>query len=167
MTSLSKFSWFLYNVTTLTTLVITVAYWALLFTPGSQLEAVDFLVHAVNSIVSMSDLFISKRPYRILHFFHPLAFLTAYAAFSAIYWAAGGRNENGQSYIYVYLNWENLNSTIPFVAIGLFVLLPLIHAGLWVLHYLRDSLCCCGRTNKQRSADEGRVNPVYNDEMYS
>ena len=165
MTLLSKFSWFLYNVTTLTTLVISVAYWALLFTPGSTLEAVNFLVHGANLIVSMSDLFISKRPYRILHFFHPLAFLTAYIAFSAIYWAAGGRNEDGLSYIYGFLNWEKLNYTIPFVAIGLFVLLPLIHVGLWVLHFLRDSLCGCGQS-KPKSADEGRVNPVYSDEMY-
>jgi len=169
MTSLAKLSWFLYKATTLTTLVISVAYWSLLFTPGSTFGPINFIFHGSNLIVSMLDLFISKRPYRILHFFHPLVFLAAYVAFTAIYWAAGGRNYEiyGLPYIYYFTNWDNLKLTIPYVAIGLFVVLPLVHLFLWVLHLLRDSLCgCCGNT-PTRITDEGQVNPVYSDEMYS
>ena len=132
------------------------------------MQPVDFLVHGFNLIVSMSDLFISKRPYRILHFFHPLAFLTAYVAFSAIYWAAGGRNEDGLSYIYVFLNWENLEFTVAFVTIGLFIVLPLIHVLLWGLHCLRDFICGFGSTTRSANIDnEGHVNQVFSDEMYS
>lgn len=148
--------------------MISVAYWGFLFpSRSSTLQPVDFLVHGVNLIVSMSDLFISKRPYRILHFFHPLAFLTAYVAFSAIYWAAGERNEDGLPYIYVFLDWENLEFTVAFVTIGLFILLPLIHFLLWGLHCLRDFICGSGSTTRSANTDEGHVNQVFNDEMYS
>ena len=53
MTSLTKLSWFLYNATTLTTLVISVAYWSLLFTPGSTFGPINFIFHGSNMIVSM------------------------------------------------------------------------------------------------------------------
>ena len=35
-----------------------------------------------------------------MHFYQPFVVLLAYIAFSSIYWAAGGVNSNGDSYIY-------------------------------------------------------------------
>lgn len=155
----------MYTSTNLITIVITAEYWAFLYIPGREIGAINFLVHAFNTITSIVDLFIGKRPYRLLHFFHPLVWLMAYTAFSAIYWAAGGRNGDGLSCIYAFLDWEDLEITVPFVAIGLFVVVPLLHILLWVLHKLRDALFSCTPPKNERKV-EGRSNPVYEDEMY-
>ena len=141
MNWLAKLSWFLYNSTNMTTVVITIIYWVVLFESGSTLEAMNFFVHAFNSIASIGDLLLAKRPCRLMHFYHPLLIFLAYTAFSAIYWAAGGRNEDGLSYIYPVLDWENLGLTIPFVSIGLVIALPIAHFFIWALHLLRDWCC--------------------------
>lgn len=98
----------------------------------------NFLVHGFNSIVTIVDILVSGRPCRLMHFYHPFVFWLAYLAFSAIYWAAGGLNPGGYSYIYPVLDWDNLGLTVPFVVIGLFVALPIVHTLLWGLHLLRD-----------------------------
>lgn len=143
MLPLARLSWFLYNVTNLLSLVISVVFWAVLFTPGKGLKDRDVLVHALNSVMSISDIFISKRPCRMLHFHHSLAALIPYVTFSAIYWAAGGTRENGLSYIYPILNWENLSLTVPFLMMGLIFGLPFVHGIIWSLHLLRDRLIRC------------------------
>lgn len=165
MTFLTKLAWFLYNVTNFSTLLITAVYWIVIFTPGSQLEAINFFVHAFNSIVSVVDLFVGKRPCNLLHFYHPFTALLAYTAFSVIYWAAGGRTKYGVTYIYSVLNWNNLGLTIPFVCIGLFVGIPIVHVILWALHKLRDFLCCSGSVSNREQKD-GQDNKGYNDAMY-
>lgn len=73
-----------------------------------------------------------------MHVYNPLVVLICYTAFTAIYWAAGGVTETGFSYIYAPLNWENLKFTAPFLLIGFFVALPLLHTFIWSLHLLRD-----------------------------
>lgn len=110
---------------------------------GKGLKDRDVLVHALNSVMSISDIFISKRPCRMLHFHHSLAALIPYVTFSAIYWAAGGTRENGLSYIYPILNWENLSLTVPFLMMGLIFGLPFVHGIIWSLHLLRDRLIRC------------------------
>lgn len=108
------------------------------FSSGSGLSAMNFLVHGFNTIMTMIDLFVSGRPCRLMHFYHPFVVWLAYIAFSSIYWAAGGVNEDGDSYIYPVLDWDNLSLTVPFVTVGLFVALPIVHTFLWALHLLRD-----------------------------
>ena len=101
-------------------------------------EAKDILVHGLNIMASMSDIFISKRPYRMLHFYQPLVVLVPYTAFSIIYWSVGGTRENGASYIYPVLNWNNLSLSVPFVVSAALFKVPLIHGFIWALHLLRD-----------------------------
>lgn len=60
----------------------------------------NFFVHGFNSIMSIGDIIVSGRPCRLMHFYQPFVVLLAYIAFSSIYWAAGGVNSNGDSYIY-------------------------------------------------------------------
>lgn len=112
---MTKISWFLYNVINVTAPVISFIYWALLYEPGvyeAPVFVIDFMLHGVNTIVAVLDLFISKRPCRILHMHHPFVVFLAYVAFTAIYWAAGGRTETGSSYIYSVLNWEDLGNDV-------------------------------------------------------
>ena len=139
----------------------------------------NFFVHGFNSIMSFFDIVVSKRPSRLLHFYHPLVILLAYTGFTAIYWAAGGRTDTGSSYIYPVTNWENLKLTLPFVVIGLFVVLPIVHFLFWLLHQLRD-FCfrSCHKKDLQvesepsiprivivKSVQEGQLNEAFNDEL--
>lgn len=149
MSVLTQVSWFLYNATNMLSIVITVIYWTYVFVP--EIDAMSFLIHGFNSIMAIVDIFLGKKPCRLLHFYQPLVLFVAYVAFSLIFWAFGGRNEAGLSYIYPILNWENLRLTVPFVFIGLIIGLPIIHAGLWTLHQLRDF--CCNRTVKDHASN--------------
>lgn len=105
---------------------------------GKGLEAMNFMIHAVNSIVCLIDMFVGARPYRLLHFYQPMIALTVYFIFTVIYWAAGGLNASGQNYIYAILDWNKPKQTVPLVILGLIFLLPVFHALLWSLHKLRD-----------------------------
>ena len=124
------------------------------------LEAMNFFVHGFNSIMSVFDIFASRRPCRLLHFYHPFVIMLAYVAFTAIYWAAGGRTDQGLSYIYPVTNWENLKLTVPFVIVGLFVVLPLVHSLLWLLHQLRDFCFRSFRVNDFPSEPSEAVSEV-------
>jgi hypothetical protein len=99
----------------------------------------------------------------MLHFYQSLAALGPYVVFSAIYWAAGGRRENGLSYIYPILNWENLSLTVPFVTVGLMIGLPFVHGLIWSLHLLRDRVINCARrgTFDEQNDYQSRWNPAF------
>ena len=88
----------------------------------------------------MIDLFVAARPYRLLHVYQPIALLLMYAVFSAIYWAAGGVDSEGNRYIYNILDWDKPNSSVIFLTGGLVAVFPL-HSVVWSLHLLRDSVC--------------------------
>ena len=94
----------------------------------------------------------------MLHFYQSLAALGPYVIFSAIYWAAGGRRENGLSYIYPILNWENLSLTVPFVTVGMMIGLPLVHGLIWSLHYLRDRTMYCAKNETFDEQDDYQSN---------
>ena len=99
----------------------------------------------------------------MLHFYQSLAALGPYVVFSAIYWAVGGRRENGLSYIYPILNWENLSLTVPFVTVGLMVGLPIVHGLIWSLHLLRDRVIRCAEiaTFDDQHDYRSRWNPAF------
>ena len=50
----------------------------------------NFLTHGYNSLACLVDIFISDRPWKSLHFFWPVLMGFTYAAFTLIYWSAGG-----------------------------------------------------------------------------
>lgn len=113
--------------------------------------------------MTIIDIVVSGRPCRLMHFYQPFVVWLAYIAFSTIYWAAGGVNENGDHYIYPILDWDNLGLTVPFVTIGMFVALPITHTFIWGLHLLRDFTVrkCVNRKNKNQETREGQPNPGF------
>lgn len=157
MTKLAKLSWVLYNITNCLSLIISVVYWAALFNPAKGLTAMDFFVHGFNSIASLADIFIGRRPCRLLHFTQPVGILSVYAGFTAIYWAANGRNEAGFTFIYPIVDWEKLDRTIPLIVVGILVVMPFTHLLVWALHQLRDR-CCRKKTQKMIV---GQTNPSF------
>lgn len=101
-----------------------------------------------------------------MHFYHPLVIFLAYTAFSAIYWACGGRTDSGLSYIYPPLNWENLAVTVPFLTVGYFVALPLLQLFFWCLHLLRDYLFLKRfKVSRSSNASGGDNNYAFDGEL--
>lgn len=50
----------------------------------------DLATHGFNSCVAVVELFCARTPMRFLHLYQPLGVGLWYAAFTAIYYAAGG-----------------------------------------------------------------------------
>lgn len=50
----------------------------------------DVATHGFNSCVAFIEVVVSRTPHRLLHIYQPLGIGVWYAAFSAIYYAAGG-----------------------------------------------------------------------------
>ncbi|KAI9556268.1 hypothetical protein GHT06_018842 [Daphnia sinensis] len=158
----SRLSWFLYNVINSLSFVISGVFWTGFSVVVREPKDTDFLIHGMNSIVTICDLFISKRPCRLLHFTHSLAVFVPYGAFSVIYWAAGGRRENGISAIYPLLDWDNLRATLPCVTVGLIFGLLVIQGLIWALHLLRDRAVIVwvnSRGTEEQPAPQGHWNP--------
>ncbi|KZS20165.1 putative Rolling stone [Daphnia magna] len=160
----SRFSWFLYNVTNSISLIISAVFWAGFSVVEREPKDTDFLIHGMNSIITICDLFISKRPCRLLHFTHSLAIFIPYGVFSVIYWAAGGRRENGMSAIYPLLDWDNVSVTLPRVTVGLILGLLFIHGLVWALHLFRDRVLNCVNSHRteEKPALHGQWNPALN-----
>jgi hypothetical protein len=52
--------------------------------------AINIFLHALNTVTCLIDICISGRPWKVFHFIYPIGFGLWYAAFSLIYWGAGG-----------------------------------------------------------------------------
>ncbi|XP_063616103.1 protein rolling stone-like [Cydia splendana] len=104
--------WLLFNVAQTVALVITVLYWLLLYDPETTVyptaEALgrDVATHALNSVLTLAELLTARTPARVVHAWQPLLLATGYVAFSAVYYAAGGTNRFGESFIYPMLDWS-------------------------------------------------------------
>lgn len=135
--------WLLTNVNVTIALLITILYWALLFSTEIERStaafALDIFTHGLNSFVSLIELFASRTPVKLAHIYQPLALGLWYAAFSAIYYAAGGLNQEGNPFIYDVLDWRDGANAAIIVAIataGAFAMYILV----WLAAKARDKI---------------------------
>ncbi|XP_026759047.2 protein rolling stone-like [Galleria mellonella] len=137
--------WFLYNIVVTNAFMITALYWILLYEPGSYEEGgrrllwLDISTHAMNSCIALIEVLASRTPVRFLHFYQPLSVGAWYAAFSGIYYSAGGTDSNGNQYIYEVLDWREGKRTGAVVAASVAGLLA-VYVALWCLALCRDKL---------------------------
>ena len=138
---LFKISWYL--CVTANTMMITtcIGYWAVVYDAGGcsgcpDAAAVHF--HLVAMVLILADLFLSRLPYQLLHFFYPCSFTVVYVIFSGIYYAARGTNEDGERYIYSLLDYSKPVSVVFAI---LLVPLPMVFfLLLFLLAWLRDAV---------------------------
>lgn len=67
------------------------------------MDAVNLMVHVLNSIFMMIDLAIVGHPIRLNHAYFTTGVGVCYAIFSVIYFLAGGTNRYVELYISIYL----------------------------------------------------------------
>lgn len=124
---------------------ISILYWSLFYDPSQPtklLTHINVVVHMVNGIVAMCDLWISRTPVRIYHVFYLMAVGFIYVSFTGIYYAAGGGNDyNNGTYIYPQLDYGNHPATSSALSVGsALVYIPLIHLIFYCNYLLREGL---------------------------
>eukprot|EP00808_Paulinella_micropora_P018863 g20364.t1 len=68
------------------------------------------------------------------HFYFLVVFGVVYVIFTIIYYAAGGRNENGKPYIYKALDYGNdLTTAIINIVVINFIVCPLLYSLQWFM----------------------------------
>lgn len=126
--------------------------------------------HGINGAIVIVDIILCLIPFNALHLFYPCLFAAVYVIFSGIYFAAGGKNESGRSYIYSLLNYED-NPVISGAAAVLLVFAPaLVYLIPFTVAFIRDKLymwiinnhpthtncCTCVERRESRNRDSVR-----------
>ncbi|KXJ25437.1 protein rolling stone [Exaiptasia diaphana] len=133
-----KASWAIYNVAANIAFLVTAMYWAFDYVPGQYVDGSNANAHAVNSVLVIIDVMVCNVPFRIFHLIYPLIYGIVYTSFTVIYWAAGGTNHKGKSYIYAILDYEN-NAGLAFLMAAMFVFLavPISQFLVYCLYRIR------------------------------
>ncbi|XP_013177200.1 PREDICTED: protein rolling stone-like isoform X2 [Papilio xuthus] len=124
-----KVYWVLYNITIPVAFLITVFYWSILNTAIKKVNyapnpTLDVMLHGVNSLVMLAELFLSAHPSRLLHVMQPLYFGVVYLIFTIVYYDAGGLDPWGHVFIYPVIDWSKPEQTLVVASLtGLFLVL--------------------------------------------
>lgn len=132
-----KLSWVLFTIASVNSLLVTVTYWSALYT-GVEIDGLIVNEYILAAVFMLIEVTISNIPIRILHFIYSHVFGSIYVLFTVIYWGAGGKDKNGNHYIYKKLNYqENPVAAIFTVFFVLIILQFLVHMFLFVLFRFR------------------------------
>lgn len=143
--------WFLYVATTSVALGVTVVYWVAVYDPAEQfIDPQNIMVHVCNSVLMLTDLFVTSMPFRLRDFWWCLSIILFYLVFSLIYYLAGGLGRNDHHYIYKILDWKRPVRTVLVCAGGL-IFATLLHCVVCMMVEARDRLY--HRIAKRRSVE--------------
>ena len=115
------------------TLGITFIYFFLFFFLETDTNGI--LKHYINSIFVVLNLLLTKKPYRILHFYIHAIFSAIYILFSLVY--QKGFNQNA---IYLALDWNNIPNVFLYVFGLPLVFEPLLTLLLYTITVIRDAI---------------------------
>ncbi|CAE1243952.1 unnamed protein product [Acanthosepion pharaonis] len=83
-----KINWFLSNIAYNGAFFITLIYWILLYKAGRNL-GINIVEHAMTSVYTFLNIFVTNKPTRLLHFWHTLIWMITYLIFLGIYYVSG------------------------------------------------------------------------------
>jgi hypothetical protein len=144
-----KITWLLHNLCADGSLLIVCVYWTAiasnpgganfagggLGTNGETTSPSNVNVHGVILGLMLLEIAISAIPYRLAHWVYTFIYGCCYAAFTLIYWGAGGTRPDGERYIYKPLDYSGLGGvTAAVLAVALLVIIPLSHIAIWLWH---------------------------------
>lgn len=163
--------WALFLLSAELAVSISLLYWPLFYDPSKPkdlLTHLNVVLHLVNGVVAVLDMWISRMPVRIYHMLYLMLLSFAYVAFTGVYYAAGGGNDydNG-TYIYPQLNYKDSPETASALSVGgSLVCIPLIHMFFYINYLLREGILYlmfyCKR--RYRNTNEDYVPVMNNDE---
>jgi hypothetical protein len=94
------------------------------------------MIHAFNSVLMVTDLFLAAHPFRLLHCYWPLLVTVCYIVFSYIYYEFGGTDRQDRPVVYSLLDWRQPIRAAISSGFGLLVTLS-IHCVTWFLFLVR------------------------------
>jgi len=135
-----KFFWFIHVIAATAGLWVTAGYWSVL-ADDNPVDANNITKHALNSVFMVIDTSLSAIPVRLLHSLYALLYIVIYLVFSIIYWLLDGTNNQGNTYIYKSLDYDNFKPIVGgLIVVFLLVVLPGLHLILFGIAKLRDHL---------------------------
>ncbi|XP_071944328.1 protein rolling stone-like [Antedon mediterranea] len=132
-----KLQWFLFYISANFSIIVTVVYWAALYSDDSDSLFIDLNVHTLTSLIGILETFLSATPVRLIHVAYPLWYGTIYLFFTVIYWVAGGTDINGNTYIYPIIDYENEPVTAVLSILGCVAGAFVCQVLLWLIYNLR------------------------------
>ena len=110
--TLHKLQWLLFLIGGEYAVVITALYWVL-FTGNHNcaghehnLFSIDSLhLHMINGVFAVVELWATGIPVRLYHAVYSITFGCSYILFTAVYYAAGGKDTEGNRFIYPFLDY--------------------------------------------------------------
>ena len=133
----NKVSWLIFTIASANSLVITVAYWSAVYS-GEEIDGLIVNQHILPAVFMLIEVTISNIPVRLLHFIYSHVFASIYVLFTVIYWVAGGKDKDGNRYIYKMLNYQKHPGTaILAVFLILIILQSAGHLFLFALFRFR------------------------------
>ncbi|XP_071489500.1 protein rolling stone-like [Diadema antillarum] len=153
--------WFLFNIYATSSILISVLYWGAIHVPGAVGLYYDINFHLLNGLVALVEIFLTATVVRVLHFIYPFCLGVAFVAFSGIYWAAMGTDEEGNRYIYPILDYSDRAALASGAAVGACFAVILIHVlVVWGFHKLKlllvSKLCPSCSPNVSADSDVGQ-----------
>ena len=97
-------------------------------------RAIDFHSHMMTCLIMMSDILISRMPYRFLHFVYSSLFSICYVTITLVCWLLGRRNR-----VNVIIDWQGLGFSKTLGNVVLFSIVGhlVAHSIGWGLYQLR------------------------------
>ena len=135
-----KVMWAIHVVAVAASLPVTVVYWASVFNPENGATAASIHVHGINLLLVLVDIFVSRIPILLFHFFYPMAYAAVYVIFLAVYWAANGTNELEEPYVYSITDFGGSPIYASVTCIALVLLAGVIHLLFFAVAEIRDQI---------------------------
>lgn len=121
-------------------LAITIGYWLTnTFFADLQPTYVDYIDHLSIGLILVIDFYFGAQPYYFIHFIYTSFFPNSWIVFSVIHYllSLGPAKENGQHYIYDFVNWNKIPQSVVVVVL-IFIWTFVVHAAIWIVGRKRD-----------------------------
>ena len=129
-------SWGLSTAANSVSLCVSMMYWVVIYTPSTTFHPpsamgnfINIDTHVLHAAISIADVIVSSRPWRLSHVYIPLLFTFLYLGFHLTYlYGFNGKNEDGEDYIYEAIDWKNETGIAVAYVFAMLVCLILSHA---------------------------------------
>uniref|UniRef100_A0A6P4FBM6 Protein rolling stone-like n=1 Tax=Drosophila rhopaloa TaxID=1041015 RepID=A0A6P4FBM6_DRORH len=116
-----------------------------------KIDALNIMVHVLNTIIMLIDLAIVGHPIKMSHAYFTTGIGLAYAIFTGIYFLAGGTDRKNQTAIYPMMDWTKPGKAIIVTACAI-IFTFFVHFCCYLLYrgrvWLFTKLCIRGRHNR-------------------
>lgn len=134
---------------------VCVIYWLLVY--DGDLDAFKVHVHGGNAICSFLDCFLNASPVRILHAWAPMMYCATFVVWSGIHFGANIGDNQGNAYIYPFLDWDKPLQTFTYVLVIGLVVLPSMHVVMYGVNRLGGWVFGGRLREEEQPIDVGRL----------